>query len=238
MDSNEESKIKCGIQRVVLAVILLATGWHVGGECAPELEASSARWVELEARYQAENTAGIVGTVDAVFLGSSSIRMWDLDASFPGCKVINRGLGGATVFSVKKRLNALLGSFDTDHVVLYVGENDIAFGCEPADVMEDIQSLVLEIMDRDPSVSILIIEIKTSPARVQFKSGFDEVNWQVMALARRINNLKFIESKIDTALSGNKIGGQAMYFRDRIHLSDLGYAQWTNDLKAFLQCSS
>ncbi len=72
---------------------------------------------------------------DAVlFLGSSSIRLWDIKGSFPQHSTVNRGFGGATVRDVLHYYRRLLPRSKPARILVYAGENDLAQGASPAAV--------------------------------------------------------------------------------------------------------
>ncbi|NIO41936.1 MAG: hypothetical protein GTO41_18250, partial [Burkholderiales bacterium] len=63
---------------------------------------------ELRARFTATNAAEVAAFREAdrqvivkpgniIFTGSSSIKRWNLEKSFPGKEYINRGFGGSTI---------------------------------------------------------------------------------------------------------------------------------------------
>ena len=60
------------------------------------LVAQTDQWSkELAAFEEQDRTAPAIGGV--VFVGSWSIRLWDLDRSFPTLRPLNRGFGGSAI---------------------------------------------------------------------------------------------------------------------------------------------
>lgn len=64
-----------------------------------------------------------------VFVGSSSIRLWKtLSDDFSGLPVINRGFGGSCMHDTLRYADRIVIPYRPRHVVVYAGDNDIAFG--------------------------------------------------------------------------------------------------------------
>lgn len=69
--------------------------------------AQAARWAPDMAAFTAQDQKGLrAGGV--VFVGSSSIRLWNLSRSFPAMPVINRGFGGSQVIDSVNHVDLLV----------------------------------------------------------------------------------------------------------------------------------
>src|SRR5690242_10700392 len=56
-----------------------------------------SRWEKDVAAFEKKDADKPFAKGGVVFVGSSSIRMWKLDKSFPGEDVLNRGFGGSQI---------------------------------------------------------------------------------------------------------------------------------------------
>jgi hypothetical protein len=69
------------------------------GLCPPatakESNCNPGRWADPIASFQKTDRADPPPKGGIVFVGSSSIRLWDLQKSFPDLPAINRGFGGS-----------------------------------------------------------------------------------------------------------------------------------------------
>ena len=68
-----------------------------------------------------------------MFLGSSSIRFWDLErwfpaSRFPGLRATNRGFGGSQIADSLHYLDRIVWPHRPSTIVFYAGDNDIAAG--------------------------------------------------------------------------------------------------------------
>lgn len=61
-------------------------------------------------------------------------------------------------------------------VVLYAGDNDVASGHTPQQVLDDYKEFVGEVRRALPEVPIAFISIKPSPARLSYLSAMREAN--------------------------------------------------------------
>src|SRR5712691_8582720 len=64
----------------------------------------------------------------ALFVGSSSIRMWKLKESFPDLPVINRGFGGSHIADSVQFAERIVIPHEPRVVVFYAGDNDLNSG--------------------------------------------------------------------------------------------------------------
>ena len=66
-----------------------------GVACAAPAAAQSDRWEKDITAFEAADRVTPPPAGEIVFVGSSTIRLWDLAAAFPDLKTINRGFGGS-----------------------------------------------------------------------------------------------------------------------------------------------
>src|SRR5881396_2763406 len=112
----------------ICIIVLLSPTAFLGAEQKPERFAK-----EIEAFEKQEKDKPV--PKDAIiFIGSSSIRLWKLDKSFPDLAVVNRGFGGSQLADSVHYAPRLLHKQQPRLVVLYAGDNDLAAGKSPEQV--------------------------------------------------------------------------------------------------------
>jgi lysophospholipase L1-like esterase len=92
-------------------------------------------------RYRAANAElkpQASGESRVVFFGDSITDMWPLEASFPGKKYVNRGIGGQTTAQMLVRYRQDVIDLQPAVVVILAGTNDIAGNAGPVS-LEDIE---------------------------------------------------------------------------------------------------
>ncbi len=95
----------------------------------------STRFAEIDRKQTPPENA-------VLFVGSSSIRMWEnLRTSFPNLKVINRGFGGSRLEDVNHYFDQIVAPYKPKTIVLYAGENDVNDGIAPETVVGKLQRI-------------------------------------------------------------------------------------------------
>lgn len=161
-----------------------------------------------------------------VFVGSSSIRFWDLDASFPGRKYLNRGFGGSQISDSIAHLDLLVLRHAPNTVVFYAGDNDVAFGKTPDRVADDFRTLARGVHARLPNARILFLAIKPSIARRALAAPMREANRRIREYCASDARLAYVD--VRTPMLGPEGRPRAdLLHADGLHLSAAGYALWT-----------
>ena len=89
----------------------------------------------------------------ALFVGSSSIRMWDLAKSFPDPKAANHGFGGSVLSDSVKYFDRIVLPMNPITIVIYAGDNDIASGKSPETVRSDFVNFVTLAEKKSPTAA-------------------------------------------------------------------------------------
>lgn len=169
-----------------------------------------------------------------LFVGSSSIRLWQTADDFPNLPVINRGFGGSTIADVNFYADQIVFKYKPRAIVFYAGDNDIAAGRSPDRVFRDFREFVNSVQMRLPDTRIVFLGIKPSIARWRLWPLMQEVNDRVKALAQADKQLKFVDTA--TPLLGPDGRPQKSLFReDGLHMNPKGYATWNKLLAPNLQ---
>ncbi|MFO7974040.1 MAG: hypothetical protein R6V12_05340, partial [Candidatus Hydrogenedentota bacterium] len=111
-----------------------------------------------------------------LFVGSSSIRGWDVPRYFPDLPVWNHGFGGSEYFDALCYANRIIFPFQPRAVVLYDGDNDIARGKSAEWVLADMKALVRVIHHALPETPIIVLSIKTSLSRWDMHEEMEKAN--------------------------------------------------------------
>lgn len=165
-----------------------------------------------------------------LFLGSSSIRAWDLPAAFPGRAVINRGFGGSTFPDATRLVPRLVTPHAPKIVVLYSGDNDLKNGRTPEQVVEDWRALVVALQKAVPDVEVVTIGIKPSPSRWNLIEKTRAANAAIEAAVKKDKRQRFVG--VEKAMLGADGKPRTeLYLKDGLHLTEAGYEVWTTLLE-------
>lgn len=168
-----------------------------------------------------------------VFVGSSSIRLWDLEKSFPEMPVLNRGFGGSEIPDSVAHADLLVIRHKPRTVIFYAGDNDIANGRSPQQVFEDYKAFVTKVRAALPDTRIAFIGIKPSIQRWAMIDKIRAANALVRTFAERDDKLGYID--VDGPMLGwDEKPRKELFIADGLHMTPKGYEIWTNLVRPFL----
>jgi lysophospholipase L1-like esterase len=193
-----------------------------------------ARWEKEIARMEARDAKAAPPQQAIVFVGSSSIRRWNLASSFPGLPVINRGFGGSQLADSVHFAPRIILPVHPRIVVLYAGDNDLQAGKTPATVVADYRQFVAVLHEALPETRIVYIAVKPSISRWKLIDKVRATNEAIRDIAAQDELQAFVD------IDGPMLGADgkprpALFQSDGLHLSDEGYALWAKLLLPHLK---
>lgn len=171
-----------------------------------------------------------------VFTGSSSIRLWKtLSSDFSPLPVLNRGFGGSTTPEVNYYLDRIVTKYHPSVVVLYSGENDLAFDGSYVDrAVKSVREFVSNVHEKLPLTRIIYISIKPSPARWKYRLAFDQCNEKIKSEFAHDHQFIFADVR-ERMMSADSLPLHTIYKSDSLHMNSKGYEIWTRILKPIVQ---
>lgn len=166
------------------------------------------------------------------FVGSSSIRLWRaLETDMAPFAVLNRGFGGAAIADVNRYFGDLLGRRTPRAIFFYAGENDIANGQAPADVVASFRRFLELKTNALGDTPVFFISLKPSRQRLGQIEAQREVNRAIRRLARSRSDLRFVDVASAMMRRGEP---RDIFIEDGLHMNADGYAIWTRILRPFV----
>ncbi|MDA1055176.1 MAG: SGNH/GDSL hydrolase family protein [Planctomycetota bacterium] len=212
----------------VVMIIATQVALHAEGALAVE-----SRWEAAIQAFEQQDAEQMPRKNGIVFVGSSSIRKWDLKKSFPDLNAINRGFGGSEMSDSVEFAERIVLKYEPRVVVVYAGDNDIAHDKTPQRVRDDFQRFVELIRAKLPKTKILYIAVKPSIKRWALIDQVRETNRLITEVAAKDDRLEFVD--IDKPMLGaDGMPRKELFVADGLHLSDEGYAIWTSLVKPYL----
>lgn len=193
-------------------------------------------WQEAMAAFADADRENPTPPGGVVFVGSSSIRLWDLGKSFPNLSPtpLNRGFGGSHLEDSINNVELLILKHKPRLVVVYAGDNDIAAGKNPDRVVADFQKLTQLVHQRLPETRIAYIAIKPSIARWKLSGEMKQANDRIAELCEENESLEFID--IWTPMLGDDGRPRAeLFVNDGLHMSEAGYKIWASLVAPLLE---
>lgn len=166
-----------------------------------------------------------------LFIGSSSIRLWETHRAFPDQPVVNRGFGGAHISDMLHYYDAIVKPYQPSTIVFYCGDNDVAAGKSPAQVLTDFKTFYGKVRQDFPDVRFIYIPIKPSHSRWQFWPEMKNTNTMITSSDNRIILMDIVKPMLDEKGEPNR----AFFLDDQLHLNDTGYAVWNRILRPLLE---
>ena len=168
-----------------------------------------------------------------VFVGSSSIRLWDLEKSFPEMPVLNRGFGGSEIPDAVSHADLLVIRHKPRTVIFYAGDNDIANGHSPQQVFDDYKAFVTKVRAALPETRIAFIGIKPSLQRWALIDKIRAANGLVRTFAETDDRLGYVD--VDGPMLGwDEKPRKELFVADGLHMTPKGYEIWTALVRPFL----
>jgi lysophospholipase L1-like esterase len=212
---------------------LLAAGLSLGpsrGQQAP----AAGRWDRAIAAFESQDRVKPPPKNGIVFVGSSSIRFWDLPKSFPGLDVINRGFGGSELADSVHYAPRIVLPYEPRVVVLYAGDNDLAFGKSPERVAADFRAFVKVVHGKLPKTGIVFLSIKPSPLRWRLADKMKDANARIEAYCKTDEQLRYVDAATPL-LDPDGRPRPELFAKDGLHLNAKGYERWAAVLKPILR---
>lgn len=217
------------LRRTFLGLALMGCATGLAQDAAPAK--GPERWERDIAKFEAEDREKAPQPGGMMFYGSSSIRLWDLDDGFPGVAAVNRGFGGCGLIDVAHFAERVVLPHRPQTLVIYAGENDLAGGATPDDVVGSFERLQAWLKEKLPETRVYFLSIKPSPLRWKQIDRQSEANERIAALCEKSSQIRFVETG-RLLLRADGEPDPKWFQKDRLHLNRDGYALWEKRLRA------
>jgi len=201
---------------------------------APAAINDSVQWEPDIAAFEQADSVVRRRPGGVVFVGSSSIRLWDSMADdFPGMATINRGFGGSRVRDSTYYADRIVTPYQPSAIVFYAGDNDLFEGRTPQQVRDDFVAFVDKVRDGLPNARIAFVSIKPSPSRAELLPQIRETNALVRDFAKDAPNVDYLDVFLPM-LDAQGEPREELFVADRLHMNASGYAIWAGVVRPWL----
>lgn len=168
-----------------------------------------------------------------VFYGSSSIRMWDtLEHDMEPLNILNLGFGGSSFSWCIYYFERLFSKLTPAHLVIYVGDNDLANGIPPAKVLKKFRMLARLVRINFPMVPMDFITIKPSPERTYLLPQIRLTNNLIRKALLGMDKARLI-NVFDSMLNERDVARPELYLEDQLHMNEMGYKIWRGVVRRY-----
>ena len=193
----------------------------------------SAKWEKAISEFEDQDQKSPPPKGAVLFVGSSSIRLWKLEKSFPHLATINRGFGCSEIADSVHFADRIVLKYKPKTIVFYAGDNDIAHGKSPEQVARDFQAFVKTVYEKLPKTNILFVAIKPSLARWKLAETMQQANNLIQAQCETNERLVFID--VWKPMLGEDGRPRAeLFLKDGLHMNDKGYQIWASLIRPHL----
>lgn len=198
--------------------------------------ATKAPWEAEIAQLEALDKANSYPDSSILFIGSSSIRLWEtLDKDLAPYPTIRRGYGGARYSDLIHFTERLVYPHKIRALVVFVA-NDILgdeFDKEPAEVLGLFKEVVSIVRKKYPTIPIYSISITPTPLRWRVWTETQKANLLIKNYCENSSNLFFINTESEFLTDSNQPKPE-LFRNDKLHLNDDGYKVWKKVIKGEL----
>ena len=196
-------------------------------------------WDNVIAAFEANDKTHAPPQNAVLFLGDSSIRLWDtLGNDMQPLTVFSRGFGGAKIIDLSYYVNRIVSPYQPTAIVVYIGSNDFttAYG-NTAKTLAQVKPLYLQLLDRlngaAPDARLFIVALKPTIQNWANWPSLIEANQFLQSLAAQRDNVFFVDANAGL-LTAEAVPDADLLLSDGRHHNDQGYQVWGAAIKALL----
>jgi lysophospholipase L1-like esterase len=196
----------------------------------PEVKNEASRWEETIRVFENWDRKNSFPSNAVLFVGSSSIRLWQTRECFEEFDVINRGFGGSQISDINYFAERIVLRYKPKVIVFYAGDNDVAGGKSAKRVFEDYMKFVNTVHKELPETRIVFISIKPSGSRWSLWNVMKAANSMIKDFSIKDSRLFYFDGATPLLDSDSKPNAE-LFRNDNLHLNSKGYEVWTKQLK-------
>jgi lysophospholipase L1-like esterase len=223
-----------GFGVVTLLIVLAAASIGPAAEQQTPAPDPQAKWEKDIQAFELWDRKNSFPADAVLFVGSSSIRMWETRQCFPDLPVINRGFGGSQISEITPLVPRVVFPYRPRAIVFYAGDNDIAAGKSPQAIADDYRDFVRRVREKLADTPIYFLSIKPSPSRWSMWINASQANTLIRDFCRTNAGLHFVDLA-GCLLQENGSPNPVLFLPDNLHLNAQGYKIWTQTLAPLLR---
>ncbi|MEM9161194.1 MAG: GDSL-type esterase/lipase family protein [Verrucomicrobiota bacterium] len=215
--------------RISTLLALLAFGPTLLAQSIPDLD--PGRFQGDLKRFALEDSRNPMAKGGSIFVGSSSIKRFEIERYFPGLRARNRGMGGAHISDVNHFLEELVLKHEPVKVFLYCGGNDLWRRKPVFQVYEDYLEFKRQLFSRLPNCELYILGLRPSPMREPILSQQLSLNYLFQSESETDERITYLSASCDPFIDAQGKPRMHLFHEDRVHMNDAGYDIWVEALR-------
>ncbi|AWV97810.1 GDSL-type esterase/lipase family protein [Arcticibacterium luteifluviistationis] len=194
---------------------------------------TAASWEEEITKLEYKDDAESYSDDAVLFIGSSSIRIWEnIKEDMAPYEPIRRGYGGAHFSDLVHFTKRLVYPHNFQALCIFVanditgGENDRSVG----EVMTLFKEVVSTVREKYPDTPIFQIAVTPTSSRWKVWPQSNKLNKALKAYCEKHDNLYFIDS-VAPYLNEEGTPRDELFLGDKLHQNQAGYDIWAAEIK-------
>jgi lysophospholipase L1-like esterase len=168
--------------------------------------------------------------------GSSSFRLWDnWKEDLAGYPVLNRGFGGSQLSDAIYFFDRMVVPYQPKTILLYEGDNDLAAGKSPEQVLADFKIFAQKVKAKLPQTKLYFVAIKPSPKRLNLLEQQKKANQLIKSYCQQNRSFLGFIDIFTPMLKTNGVPIMEHFKADSLHLNQKGYDIWKKEIRKHLK---
>jgi lysophospholipase L1-like esterase len=164
-----------------------------------------------------------------LFIGDSLIEFFDWQRRFPEHKIFNLGIAGETVEGLLSRIDRIIKTHPApDLIFIMTGINNVAI--EDFDFLDSYKEIIKRLRDAYPKTQIFITSLLPTLLEWIPEEFILKANLFLAEIAKE-TGAEFLD--IHACFANNEL--KECLLPDGVHLSDKGYALWSQALEKIIK---
>ena len=208
--------------------------------CSPlkKYPLKSERWENDIKAFEYIDNQEMCGQDCILFVGSSSIRLWEnIKSDMSPYEVLGRGYGGAHFYDLIHYTERLVKNHNPKAIAVFVA-NDITgknngswYGdLRPKQVLQLFKFFTKEVQSIHGEIPIFAIETTPTISRWSVWDKISTANDLIKDYTAKKGNLNYITTRFDF-LNSNDYPEEKYFVNDQLHLNKSGYNLWSKVIK-------
>ena len=182
------------------------------------------------------------GEEDLLFIGSSSIRLWNnIQVDMYPYSSVKRGYGGAHFYDLVHFSERLVKNHSPKAILIFVA-NDITGSNDFTNLVGDLSPNEVKRLFRynyklirciHKHIPIFLIETTPTPKRWKVWNKILQANKKLERFCKQEPNLYFISTR-DKFIGADGLPIKSLFLNDELHLNFDGYKLWSSEIKSKL----
>ena len=222
------------VRRMTYLLIVVCSLAVLNAQDKPGVKDEASRWEETIRVFEEWDRKNSFASDAVLFVGSSSIRLWQTRECFEEFEVINRGFGGSQISDVNYFAKRIVLRYEPKVIVFYAGDNDVAAGKSAKRVFDDYMKFEKLVHKELPETRVIFISIKPSRRRWSLWNVMNAANMMIKDFSMRDSRLFYFDGATPLLDSDGEPKVE-LFLDDKLHLNSKGYEVWTKLLRPIIK---